>query len=84
MFVCSSVAEVTLVNKLPSQHAEEGGPGDGARRLSAVLPEGSKSILILRVGLLDATSNAAVLPDYCDEACVTVRVVSFSASASGV
>jgi hypothetical protein len=65
---CCRPIAVVLVNKLAAQASSAEGE---ARRLE-VLPSGPKSLLIIRVGLVDPSTGASVWPDYCDEACVSV------------
>ena len=44
-----------------------------ARHLGTVNMHGANTIIIIRVGVVDTSTSANVLPDYCNATCANVR-----------
>jgi hypothetical protein len=75
--VCGSVHEVTFIEALPlSSNSSQGfsaAPPRRDRHLGVVNKHGSNSIIAIRVGAKNGAAN--LLPNYCDETCVSVRLL---------
>ena len=59
-----------------NSNSNRGGGLGRSRHLATQYPvtfTGARSIIAIRVGFVDATTGANVLPTYCDQTCVYVR-----------